>query len=382
MRILQLITQTQLRGAEVFAAQLSDALATRGHEVVLAALRDGHQTLSTLPQVRQVVLGGGGSASRLPISPSVWRSLCRLVKDFRPDVVQANGSETLKYAALLRLRYPWVRAIYRNISIMSMWSDSGLKRHLVGAALRRMDHVASVTQVGKGDLVNGFGVAEDRVSVIPIGVHVPAELSPEERDQVRESVRRRFGLPDGCPLVTHVGSFTAEKNHRELLQAFASAVREIPSSRLLLVGDGPLRPQIESMVRDSGLEGSVVLAGVVPDAAGVMAGADVLALPSLREGLPGVILEAAVAGVPAVAYRVGGVPEVVEDGVTGLVVALGDVQALGQGMVRLLGNPPDAHNLGAAARSLVATQYALFEVGVGFETVYTDLVGYGVDRAQ
>ncbi|MBN2405874.1 MAG: glycosyltransferase family 4 protein, partial [Coriobacteriia bacterium] len=302
------------------------------------------------------------------------RSLCRLVKDFRPDVVQANGSETLKYVALLRLRYPRVRAIYRNISIMSMWSDSGLKQRLVGAALRRMDHVASVTQVGKGDLVNGFGVAEDRVSVIPIGVHVPPDLSLEEREQVRDNVRRRFGLPVGCPLVIHVGSFTPEKNHRELLQALARVAREVPASRLLLVGDGPLRPQIEEMVRDSGLEGSVVMAGVVPDAASLMAGADVLALPSLREGLPGVILEAAVAGVPVVAYDVGGVPEVVKDGVTGFVVAMGDVHGLVGRLAGLLADPMARLTLGKEARRRVESLYTLDRVTDRFEEAYLHVV--------
>jgi len=374
MKIVQLITQMQLRGAEIFALQLSDVLASRGHEVVFAALYGDCGVLSTLPQVREVVLGRGGSPGRLPISPVVWRSLCRLIREFRPDIVQANGSETLKYAALSKVGHRSVPIIYRNISVMSMWSGSGFKRRVVGSALRRMDHVASVTTIGKADLTNVFGVREDRVSVIPIGVRVPAEPTREEREQTRQAVRQRFGLPDDCSLVMHVGSFTSEKNHRELLGAFARVVEEAPSSRLLLVGDGLLRAQIETNVRELRLDGRVVLAGVVPDAAEIMVAADVLVLPSLREGLPGVILEAAAAGVPAVAYDVGGVSEVVEDGASGMVVAVGDVESLSSRLSQLLGDEVLRQRLGAEARRRVEQTYTLEKVGDQFEEVYRSVI--------
>ncbi len=236
MKILQLITRNQLRGAEVFAAQLSDHLAGRGHQVVLAAIEGGDHVLPAQPEVRQVSLGGQ-SGSTL-IDPTVWRNLRRLLRELDPDVVQANGSESWKYALLLRLTHPHLPVVYRNISVMSMWAGSGLKRHVVGAALRRMSHIASVTKVGEKDLIKGFGVRPDRVSVLPIGVAVPPPLSETERDLMRRSLRERFGLPPDCPLVIHVGSFTAEKNHRELLKAFARVVEDVPAARLILVGEG------------------------------------------------------------------------------------------------------------------------------------------------
>lgn len=376
MRILQLITQNQLRGAEVFAAQLSDHLAGRGHEVVLAAIEGGDHVLPTGPEVRQISLDSGHSGSA-PIDPGAWRNLRRLLREFNPDVVQANGSETWKYAVLMRLMDPRRPVVYRNISVMSMWAGSGLKRRVVGAALRRMSHVASVTKVGEKDLIEGFGVRPERVSVLPIGVAVPPRSSGAERDLMRRSLRERFGLPPDCPLAIHVGSFTPEKNHRDLLQAFAQVVVDVPTARLLLVGDGPLRPEIEGAVAALSLGDKVVLAGTLPDAARVTAAADVLALPSLREGLPGVILEAGVAGVPVVAYDVGGVAEVVEDGVSGIVVPMGDVAGLAAGLTRLLRDDRLREALGAEARTRLTADFSLARVADGFERLYVSLMPPG-----
>jgi len=357
-------------------------LAERGHKVVLAYIQGRETALSTKPDVRQVYLGGP-SAARCPISLKVRRNLRRLIKEFDPDIVQANGSETLKYGALLRLTDHSRPVIYRNISVMSMWAGSGVKRRMVGAALRRMSHVASVTKVGEADLVRGFGLSRDRVSVLPIGVPIAADESPGDRGMLRDSVRARFGLPAECPLVVHVGSFTPEKNHAGLVEAFSLAAREVPDARLLLIGEGPLKPQTENLVSSRGLTSNVVGAGTVPEAAAVIAGADLLALPSLREGLPGVILEAGAAAVPSVAYDVGGVGEVVEHEKTGLLVRLGDERGFAESLVRVLRDPALRSRLGEEARAVVRRDFSLDRVADSFEALYASILsGGGSDRRR
>ena len=373
MRILQLITQNQLRGAEVFSAQLSEQLASRGHEVVLAYLLGDSGPLTTRPEVRQVGLGGT-VASRMPFSLVVWRNLSRVIGEFDPDIIQANGSETFKYAALLRLVDRSRPIVYRNISVMSMWAGSGLKRRIVGAALRRMSHVASVSKVGERDLIEGFGLRPEQVSVLPIGVVVPRDVSQQEREAARASVRREVGVAAEAPLVIHVGSLSPEKNHKELIEAFARVVAEVPGALLLLVGDGPLRRHVEAAVADAGLSGRVILTGAIPDAFRVIASADVLALPSLREGMPGVILEAGVAGIPVVAYDVGGVGEVVESGVTGFIVKCRDVEGLASALIRVLTEPMTRKRLGDEARRMVAREFGLTPVAGSFEALYAGVL--------
>lgn len=375
MRILQLIARSQMRGAEVFAGQLSDRLAERGHQVVLAYLLGCQRALPTRPDVRQAALGGD-RYDRLPVSPTVWRNLRRLLKAFGPDIVQANGSETLKYAALLRLVDSSQPIIYRNISVMSMWAGAGVKRRLVKKALRHMTHVASVTKVGGKDLIEGFGLPEDRVSVLPIGVAVPPEISPQQREVDRAAVRQELGLPGDCPLVVHVGSFAPEKNHRELIDAFRRVVARVPTARLLLVGDGPIREQTTAEIGRWDLIANVTFAGVVPDAPRLISAADVMALPSLREGLPGVVLEAGVARVPTAAYDVGGVTEVIEDGVNGIVVPQGDVAGLASALVLLLSDATLRERLGSEARRTMSEKYELEQVVSLFEALYARVAGH------
>jgi L-malate glycosyltransferase len=380
MRILQLITRNQLRGAEVFAAQLSDQLAERGHQVVLAFLFGDEEVLSTRPDVRQVGLGGDPFA-RFPVSLRAWTRLRRLVSEFRPDIVQANGADTWKYAALLRARGPYPPVIYRNISVVSMWVQSGAKRWIAGAALRRMSHIASVSEAGKRDLIEHFSLLDERISVLPVGVAIPPRASEADLASLRQSVRQDFGLPVDCPLVVHVGSFTPEKNHGDLLKAFSRVSAEISGARLLLVGGGPLRAEIEASARLAGLRRLVRFAGPRPDAAALIAGADLLALCSFREGLPGVILEAAAVGIPSISYKVGGVSEAVEHDVAGLLIEQGDWVGFAATVARALKDRSLCERLGAEVRRRVAESYALGTVTGQFERMYRSVLGH-VSLAQ
>lgn len=373
MRILQLVTANQLRGAEVFAAQLSDGLAQRGHEVILASLKGNGDALRDITDVEKVGLGGN-SEGRLPIDIGAWRALRGLVQAFDPQVVQANGSETLKYAALLRLVRRSLPAVYRNISVMSMWSKSGVKRRAVGSALRTMSHIATVSEAGKRDLVQTFGIAEDRVSVLYRGVGLTPELTNEERGRVRAAVRNEFGLPQQCPLVVHAGSFTAEKNHRQLIESFAEVIASVPEACLLLLGDGPLRSDVEEQFERGGLCGNVVAAGYRSDALALLPAADVLALPSLKEGLPGVVLEAAMAGVPAVAYAVGGVPEAILDGESGSLVDIGDVKGFSAALARLLTDSSLHDVFARRARERAVQQFEVSRSVERFEGLYESLL--------
>ena len=374
MKLLQLITENQLRGAEVFAAQLSDELAARGHQVVLAHLFGEGGRLSTRAGVRQVGLGGRRDG-RLPFSTGIYRELRHLVGEFLPDLIQANGSETLKYAALLRLADRSRPVVYRNISVMSMWSKSPIKRRSIALLLGRMSHIVSVTQVGVADLVEHFGLPVSRVTAIPIGIVLHNSGDEAGRDAASDLARQNLGLPPGAPVVVHVGSFTAEKNHLALVQAFARIVEAEPESRLLLVGDGPLRPRVEEAIAAAGLATRVLLTGALPNADRLISAGDVLALPSIREGLPAVILEAAAASVPTVAYDVGGVAEAIEDGVTGLVVSEGDVAGLSEAVLRILRDHSFARQLGSAARSRVVAEFGMIEVTDRFEALYRQLTG-------
>ena len=166
-------------------------------------------------------------------------------------------------------------------------------------------------------------------------------------------VCRRMNLPDRY--VLFVGRLVAQKGVAGLLDALAGT--EIP---LVLVGDGPLMPTLVRQARARGSEGRMRFLGRLPVAQmrAIYRGAELLALPSLAEGMPFVVLEAAAAGLAVVATRVEGIEEVVQDGVTGRIVPIGDGAALKEAICTLFADPERARRLGEAARQRVAAKFS------------------------
>jgi glycosyltransferase involved in cell wall biosynthesis len=367
MRIVQIVTRRQRRGAEVFACQLGDELSRRGHEVALVGLFPAGP--DPLTPARGTVTDLDGASG--PLSLRLVRDVGALLRRFQPDLVQANGSVTLKYAAIAKRwsggRWPLV---YRNISIASYWARRRTQRLWGQWLMRSVEHVAAVSGESGVDFGKTYGVPESRITAIPIGVEIPAV---SDRTLERERLTRLAGLPSDSRAVMHIGSFSPEKNHVWLLDAFRVIVDREPGARLVLVGDGALKALVESTIQELGLRDHVRLLGARSAAAALLAGADVFVLPSLIEGIPGVILEAAAQGVPTVATSVGSVDEAVLDGQTGKLVASGDKEGFVSAVVGLLHDSELRSRMGAAARQFAKERYDMAEIVSRFEALYERL---------
>ena len=368
MRILQLINRRYRRGAEVFATLLSDALAERGHDVELVGLYAPPED-ELVPQAARFT--DLGTASRFKLNPAlVWR-VAQHIQAAQPDLVQANGSDTLKYATLAKRvsggRWP---IVYRNISVASQWLRWPGHR-LWGRFLSSgLDHVVSVAEESQSDFVSTYGIPPAQSSTIRRGI----DVTPFPKEEVRAALAALGDAPTEAPLLVHIGSFTPEKNHAWMIGAFAEVRQHRPDVHLFLFGDGPLRPAVERQVEREGLGGCVHVLGSRGDATRLVAGADLLLLPSLVEGIPGVILEAAAQGVPAVATDVGGIGEAVESGVRGVLVSLGDRDAFVGAILQLLGDEPLRRRMGEAARAFVCEHYDIAKAAAAFERLYLDIL--------
>lgn len=369
MKLVQLVTRFQRRGAEVFACQLADELAGRGHEVTVVGLYGAAAALAPA-RARATAL----KSQRRPIvNPWLVRRLAQELQRLEPDLVQANGSDTLKYASLAKrrsgARWPLV---YRNIGIPSRWVRYPGQRYWIRWLLREVVAVVSVSEASRRDFARTYGISTAGILTIPIGTECRNLASHEE---LRRRLAHEAALEEPGPIVVHVGSFTPEKNHPWLAQAFAAIIERRPDARLILIGEGPGMPEAQAAIARWGLDAQVRLLGAREDAADLAGGADVLVLPSSTEGLPGVVLEAAARGVPAVAWNVGGLSEAIEEGSTGFLVPPRDMGAFTDRVLELIDDPERARRMGSAARARVCARFDLLRVSAAFERLYRELAG-------
>jgi glycosyltransferase involved in cell wall biosynthesis len=215
------------------------------------------------------------------------------------------------------------------------------------------------------------GVARERIVLIPSGVDT-RRYRPDAA--ARERLRAAFALPGDALVVGVVAQLIERKRHSWLFALLPELAREWPALRVVCFGRGPLERRLRAELTERGLAGRVVLAGFRADLPTLLPGLDLLAHPAAREGLGLALLEAASAGVPLVACAVGGVPDVVVDGETGLLVPRDDAAALAQALRALLAAPEERRRLGAAARRHAERRFDLGYLVAAHHSLYTRLL--------
>lgn len=347
--LVQVISSTDRRGAQVFATDLGDALMARNRTLRTFALSPGI-TDSPLPVP---VLGGRNLAGRLL---SLRRELASA------EIAVAHGSRTVMACALASVGT--ARYVYRNIGDPRHWASSPLRRLRVAAYLRRAAAVVVLWPAAADALSRLHGVPSRKIRLIPNGV--PAARFPRADAPRRAGARRALGLDPDVPTVVYMGSLSAEKD----VATAVRAVGALDGVRLVVAGDGPERASLERLSAEVA-RGSVEFLGSVDQPETVLAAADTLVLPSLTEGLPAVLIEAAFTGVPAVATDVGGVREIVRDAETGFVVAPGDPVALAAALRDALAAPSE---LGERARTHCLARFEIGVVADAWDALIADLL--------
>ena len=266
--------------------------------------------------------------------------LRRLVRNGRVDLVHTHMPLP---AAVARLVLPGRRPAFvhteHNLWSRYRWATRWANR----LTYRRNAAVVAVSEA----VAASIGSTRVPVEVVVHGVEL---VAPAVDAAARLRARSALGLDPDVPVVGTVGNHTAKKDHATLLDAVARLATDVPDVQLVLVGSGPLTGELGARAQRLGIAERVHLVGSRPDARELLAALDVFALSSRFEGLPLALLEAMAAGLPVVATTVGGVPEVLTDGVDGLLVEPGDAGALQVALGKLLADPALARQLGARAR--------------------------------
>jgi glycosyltransferase involved in cell wall biosynthesis len=363
MRVLHVLATGQRRGAEVFAADLVAAMAAPGVDQRVAVLH-GAPPWAVGFAAPSVALGG--RPGRLHPG-ALWR-LSRLLRDWRPDVVQAHGGEPLKYLALAAgLRPPPI--VYRRIGSVS-WLSSRPRRVLYGRLVRRAARVVAVAESVREETVTAFRLPEARVVTIPNGVD-PERLAPARG---RDATRAALGIPREATVVLSLGALAWEKDPLGHLEVTAPLLRGRLRAVHLFAGDGPLRAELEAAALGQGVRDQVLALGSRSDVGDLLAASDLLLFASRTEGMPASVIEAGMAGLPVAGVALTGVPEVVEDGVTGLLVAPGDSDGLRAAARRLLDDGQLRAAMGAAARERCRDRFGIAAIAAAYLELYEEVV--------
>lgn len=321
--------------------------------------------------------------------PAILR-LRRFICTCRADIVNTHSSRDTQLAGMaartLMHRPRIVRTRHLALPITSRFTYSVLP-----------DHVVTVSEHVRQYLVSA-GVATTQVSAVPTGIDLtrfaPAPAggtmtSPHARPSVSlppqgadaslgrpggGTLRAELGIPVDAPLVGTVAILRRKKGHAELLEAIPEVLARFPQAHFVFAGDGPQRENIERRISELGLDGKVHLPGLRRDIVNVLQSLDLFVLPTHQEALGTSFVEAGALGLACVGCRVDGVPEIVVDGETGILVPVNDPPQLAAAINELLADPGRRGRMGAAARQRVTTQFSRAAMVNGMLDVYTRLL--------
>lgn len=376
MRVLQVAQKPQRRGAEVFARQLGAWLAAAGHEVRHAYLYR-YAGASPLP------LGDGDVAfdrpqgsllERLPCgNPALLADLHRLLRDWRPDVVQVNGGRSVKYGALATLLAPrrrW-KLVYRNIDSPRFWVRGAPRRlYFRRLVMPRLDGVVGVSRQTLDEVYDVYGL-DAPGELIPNGI----DLAPLRAFADRAAVRERLGTPTQQVVLLFFGAVTAQKRPDRFVRLVHRLRQAGEDVEGWVLGDGELRPETETLAAELGAAEGLRFLGYRPDVAGLVAAADLLVSTSDTEGIPAAVLEASYLELPVAGFAVGGMAECVRHGETGLLAPPGDEEELFRLAARLVRAPGERRALGRNGRLFVEQGFSIDAIGRRYEAFYRRLLG-------
>ena len=335
MKIMQVIPYFCFGGAEIMCENLTYALKNAGQEVVVVSLYAERTPIARRMEeagIRIVYLD-----KKLGLDLSMVPKLVRVMRQERPDVVHTH-LDVIKYATAAARLSGVKKCVHTVHSLADREAEGRIQKIINGTYFRKAWSVpVALTPEVRNSVAEFYGIPLRRVPVIYNGIDL-SRCVPKTTYETGETVT-----------ILHVGRFDVPKNHPGLLEAFRLLLETHPECRLRLVGDGDLRADMEKLAREKGIADFVEFCGMQSNVYPYLHDADIFTLPSIYEGNPMTIIEAMGTGLPIVASRVGGIPDMISDGESGLLVEP-EPQSICAGLTRLVGDAALRQRLGLAAR--------------------------------
>ncbi|WP_412478607.1 glycosyltransferase [Azonexus sp. IMCC34839] len=293
--------------------------------------------------------------------PNILR-LRSVIKFFRPDVINTHSGRDTQLAGMaahmLWNRPRIVRTRHLALPITSKFTYSILPDHVVTVS-RFVEHFLAAS-----------GVPRSKITTVPTGV----DFARYDRTSIAGNLRQELGLPTEALLVGTIAILRVKKGHNEILDAVPLILKRFPNAHFIFAGDGPQTENLKKRIATEGLGDHVHMLGLRRDVTNILASLDVFVLPTHQEALGTAFIEAGAMSLPVVATNVDGVPEVVQDGVTGLLVPLQNGLAVAEAINRLLADPICRESMGKNAAEFVRRAFSREVMAQGMEQLYMRLL--------
>ncbi|WP_353073459.1 glycosyltransferase family 4 protein [Tunturiibacter gelidoferens] len=366
MKILHIISSGGMYGAEAVILNMSRTLNESSHSSILGVFSN---SANPNLQLHEVAIAQGIDSHLISCAGQIDRtvpaSIRELIARTNADIVHAHGykADIYSYFALRQSAVPL-------ISTCHTWYDNDLAVSLYGRAdrfvLRSYAAVVAVSEEVSQRLLKA-GVRKDRVHIVRNGI----DLRPFDN---ASPLLRSVSSQDQPPIVGLVGRLATEKGVDIFLRAAARVLVELPSTKFVVVGEGPDREQLELLINELQIRRNVSMLGRRDDMPSVYASLDIMVSASRQEGLPIAILEGMASSLPIIATAVGAVPTVILDGRTGVLIPAENVETLASEIIKLLPNQTRRQNLGSAAKKLVEEEFSAQRMTADYLRIYEQAI--------
>lgn len=359
MKILHVEAGKHLYGGARQVQYIAEGLAARGVETLLAC-PTGSDIAHRQPagtRLLEMRMGGDGDAG-------LTFRLASVIRAEKPDLVHLHSRRGADTWGALAAKLAGVPCV------LSRRVDNPESRLAVALKYRLYDHVITISE-GIREVLLSEGLAPEKVSCVRSAVDPAPFLTTVDP----EAFRAEFRLPQDALVIGVVAQMIPRKGHRYLFAALPELVEHYPELQVLVFGQGPLEAELRADVAARGLGGTVHFAGFRHDLAHWIGGLDLLVHPAEMEGLGVSLLQAAAAGVPVITSRAGGLPEAVQDGVTGILCPPGDVPALAAAIERLVADPVLRTQYGEAGRARILAEFSIDGMVEGNLAIYRKVLG-------
>ena len=392
-RVLRILNRLIIGGPALNATYLTKYMAPVWDTMLVIGGKDDHEQDAThlterlgitpvvVPEMKRAIRPGDDRAA--------YKKIKRLIKDFKPDVVHTHAAKSgaIGRLAAFACKVPVVVHTFHGHVFHSYFGKAksqafiSIERYLA----RRSSGIITISELQKEELANVYKICPaDKLEIIPLGFDL--DRFSERQDEKRAAFRKRYDIADDEIAIGIVGRIVPVKNHSLFVAAAAKALKDSAQKlRFIIIGDGDMRPQMGDEFRAAGVDyayypeekrhAQAICISWQIEMDEVLAGLDIVALTSHNEGTPVSLIEAQAAGRPVVSTNVGGVADVVENGVTGFVVPPGDADAFAAALLQLTENSDTRKAFAGAGRGSVAGRFSYQRLVRDMDGYYRRLLG-------